>query len=833
MPKLVITDGDGVRELPLTGEAKAGRLADNAIQLKVAEASRNHCRFFQDKNAWYVEDLGSSNGTLVNGRRVSRFELQDGDVISIGAASMKFMEFDAPAAPAVEGWGDDDEISLEQETFLLLGIAGREGEVLKLSGDRVGVGRTKKNLLCIPDASVSGEHAEIVKRGDAWFVRDLMSSNGTFVEGERVKEQELRSGQVVRFGLAEARFCVGKPKDFSPPAGRAEETRAKTTIMQIPEGVALDDASFEVHEEAARATKGGAGSVVALLLLLGLGGGAVYYYFQAASAAQTGGATQTPGRRQTSNLVSEAWWSFEPQADVEAKGGWRKDDPLDRASFDDAASDARTGAACFLISRGEAGPPSFAVLDAGVETDFTTSAGAWYRVAAAVRLSGADVQGGPAVFWYGPPGEGETEPRLLARDVVAAPLADGWSDVEGFVQAPDGAMKARLGLAAAGLGDVSFDDVVLETADASRGAGFESKNFKAVFSNYGAVRLARFGRPILDGAGVWRFPPGGEPEEAWTAFAPRGAAEGARRTGSLRGKVDVAASFEKREDGFRTTWTFGGPAPEYFAALPLSTSLQDLNVTVFEGRKATRFRTPFVDQNADAVMVGERGDRARLDFVDGDGKPAAAKVSVVAKGGRVVLKLDRGPGQGVGFDVRLSFDAEQKEAQELLRKAAEALRAGKDGEAIAVYDDVLARFAFDETIEREAAQRRERTLSDAQKRLRELTARVDDALFFLTARRDDALAKDLAAEAARFDGPEAGGAVRALATRFEEARTKSARERAEDDARIAFLRGQDYLANVARRRETAAAFFESVARRYPETEWGKQAAQLVETLKNK
>ena len=830
MPKLVITDGDGVRELPLTGEAKAGRLAENAIQLKVAEASRQHCRFFKEKDNWFVEDLGSSNGTLVNGRKVSKFELQDGDVITIGAAAMKFLDVDVAAPAADSGWGDDDEITLEQETFLLLGVKGREGEVVKLASDRLGVGRTKKNLLCIPDASVSGEHAEIVKRGDVWFVRDLMSSNGTFVDGERVKEQPIKSGQVLRFGLADARFCIGKPKDFSVPAAIED---APTTQMSTEDAGGLADAAFELHAGANPASKGGLGSLVAVLLMLGIGAAAYFYVNAQSAAGNDGGAKLTPGKRQSSNLVAEAWWSFEPRDGEDQKGGWRKEDPLDGASFDDAASDARTGSSCFLISRGDAGPPSYAVLDAGFETEFTASSGAWYRVAAAVRTTSADVQAGPCVHWYGAPAEGETELRLLARDIVPMPIADGWSDVQGYVQAPDGVVKARIGLAAAGLGDAWFDDVVLEAADPSKAEGFEIKNFKAVFSGSGALRLTRFGRAIVDPAGVWRFGAEGDPEEPWTVWAPRAGGDPGRVLGTLRGKADVSVVRQKRDDGFSIVWTFAGPTPEYALALPLSSSMKDLNVTVFEGRKATRLRTAFKDQTADAVMVGERGDRARLAFVDAEGKPLSVKLSTVAKGGRALIRVDRGDASSLGLDVRLSFDAEQKEAQELGQRAAEALRNAKDGEALRIYDDILARFAFDEAVEKDAAQRRERVVSDAQKRLRELTSRVDDALFFRTARRDDGLSKDLAAEAARFDGPESGGSVQALRKRFDDERSKSAAARAEEEARIAFLRGQDYMANAVRRADTAAVFFESVARRYPDSEWGKQAAQLVERLRTK
>src|SRR5262245_51223204 len=101
MPKLVITDNEGSRTLALEREVKAGRLAENEIHLKVPEASRHHCRFFEEKGSWFVEDMGSSNGTLVNGRKVSKFELQDGDLISVGAVTMRFLD----SAPTAEEKG--------------------------------------------------------------------------------------------------------------------------------------------------------------------------------------------------------------------------------------------------------------------------------------------------------------------------------------------------------------------------------------------------------------------------------------------------------------------------------------------------------------------------------------------------------------------------------------------------------------------------------------------------------------------------------------------------------------------------------------------------------
>jgi pSer/pThr/pTyr-binding forkhead associated (FHA) protein len=245
MPKLVITEGEDSREVEIKDGDTLGRTAQNAVVLKVPEASRSHCRFSSERGSWFVEDLGSSNGTLVNGRRVTKFELQDGDEIRIGAVSLRF--FDAgPEEEASVGteaaWGGDD-LSLEEEVFLVLGGAGREGEVVRLPDGTVGIGRNAKNAIVLKDASVSGDHARISRDGSRCVLTDLGSSNGSFVNGRKVAEADLASGDRLRFGNVAAVFGVGDPKDFAVATGEDAEAGTFTRAMEA-QGLE-DDASFE------------------------------------------------------------------------------------------------------------------------------------------------------------------------------------------------------------------------------------------------------------------------------------------------------------------------------------------------------------------------------------------------------------------------------------------------------------------------------------------------------------------------------------------------------------------------------------------------------------
>ncbi len=824
MPKLVITDGDGSREVALAGEVKAGRLSDNQVQLKVPEASRHHCRFFQEKGSWFVEDLGSSNGTLVNGRKVSKFELQDGDVISIGAASMRFMESDAAAAePSLESWGDD-EISLEQHVFLILGCAGRSGEVVKITGDKATVGRRSKHTLSVSEASVSNDHAEIVKKGADWVVRDLGSSNGTFVDGDKVTERVLASGCVITFGAAPVTFGIGDPKDFTAPTPAAEpEAAAATTAVEV--GSFAESPAFELHDMPP-AKRGGLGGLLVLLVLLGGGTYAAFYYLRKDVAVTEGGGINRV--HQSTNLIPQQYWSFEtvPAAEAaEHAAGWHNEDALDGGSTSEVGDPVRSGDLAFQISRRDAAaPPTFVTLEGGPDADITVSGGSAFRLSAACQLP-ADAAAGVIVSWYDKAANDEL--HLLSRDVVVGSPKSGWTGLDGIVVAPDGVNRARVGLVTSGAGDCTFDDVSLEPAQAPAGRMIEAKGFRAVLRSDASLRLSRFNRVVTDGAGPWSFPEKGRPQQPWENFQP---AEGATEVkGALRGGATLSAAMQTTEHGFRATWTFGGNAAKYAIGIPLGTT--DIDVTLLDGDRARRMRAAFAATPTSGVIIGGQGDRARVRFVDGGGKPVNLNASIVADGGRNLVRVDRGDQQVITFEVDLSFDAELGQARELMNQAREAERAGKSAEAIHKLEEVLARFPFEETIEREASGSVERIVGEGRKRARDLGVRVDDARFFHTARIDEQLARDLDAEVARFSGTTLEEELKKLSEGFKADRQKSAAEQVDGEAKAAFQRAQDYIADAHGRREVALAFLEMVAKRYPGTEWADQSKLLIEKVK--
>lgn len=91
MAKLLLTiDGVVVRDFPLDSERLTiGRAPDNGVQLNDTTVSARHAAIFRLQN-YYVEDLGSTNGTMVNGKTIQRRMLQHGDVIRVGRHELRF-----------------------------------------------------------------------------------------------------------------------------------------------------------------------------------------------------------------------------------------------------------------------------------------------------------------------------------------------------------------------------------------------------------------------------------------------------------------------------------------------------------------------------------------------------------------------------------------------------------------------------------------------------------------------------------------------------------------------------------------------------------------------
>ncbi|MHC4601669.1 MAG: FHA domain-containing protein [Planctomycetota bacterium] len=102
----------------------------------------------------------------------------------------------------------------ESRPKLVLLTGKKKGEELSLTNDAMTVGRTKEADLVVKDKSISRRHAQFLKIGGGWVIRDLESKNGVRVNNREITEQGLRTGDVVMLGGIKIKFI--DPMELAP-----------------------------------------------------------------------------------------------------------------------------------------------------------------------------------------------------------------------------------------------------------------------------------------------------------------------------------------------------------------------------------------------------------------------------------------------------------------------------------------------------------------------------------------------------------------------------------------------------------------------------------------
>jgi len=100
MPTLVLSlDGVALREVPLSKDRTTiGRRSHNDLVIDNLAVSGEHAVMFKAGDDFYIEDLGSTNGTTVNGQPVKKHLMQGGDIVEIGKYRLKFVAEESSAA---------------------------------------------------------------------------------------------------------------------------------------------------------------------------------------------------------------------------------------------------------------------------------------------------------------------------------------------------------------------------------------------------------------------------------------------------------------------------------------------------------------------------------------------------------------------------------------------------------------------------------------------------------------------------------------------------------------------------------------------------------------
>ncbi|HKT33650.1 MAG TPA: FHA domain-containing protein [Nitrospira sp.] len=221
---LVKLHGRGSRSIELTGDSfTIGRKAENDLTIDDHTVSNRHAKILRVQSVYFIEDLKSTNGTVVNGKSVDRTQLHDADVITIGQHRIIFQD-SAPSQTVCESGSSD----LDQT----MAISGKPGplitaKVVVTSGK---TDRLEYHLAKAANLIGSQEGAAIQLTG--WFAPKtaaLISSRGSgftispsqggkrlLVNGTEVSApQHLKDGDVIEVAGVSMTFYIVQPKSKS------------------------------------------------------------------------------------------------------------------------------------------------------------------------------------------------------------------------------------------------------------------------------------------------------------------------------------------------------------------------------------------------------------------------------------------------------------------------------------------------------------------------------------------------------------------------------------------------------------------------------------------
>src|SRR6516162_1080474 len=115
---------------------------------------------------------------------------------------------------------------------LVLLSAGMTGRTQELKVDKVTIGRVEDNTFQIAEPSVSSHHCEVLMRGADVVIHDLDSTNGTFINGEKITEKVLKIGEILRLGQIEMRLEGDAPP---PPSKKVDQTMVMQRGVNLTE----------------------------------------------------------------------------------------------------------------------------------------------------------------------------------------------------------------------------------------------------------------------------------------------------------------------------------------------------------------------------------------------------------------------------------------------------------------------------------------------------------------------------------------------------------------------------------------------------------------------
>ncbi|MER5355982.1 FHA domain-containing protein [Kitasatospora sp. NPDC002551] len=271
-PLVLVTDTDSQLIDPCRAY-HVGRDPTSEIVLDDPRVSWHHAVLRSTGGHWHLDDVGSTNGTFSDGRRISSEDVGPGTRLRFGnpadGPSATFAGLPDPAPPPAPTPAPAP-VPAERPSLIAPAASGtfrRPSAVLRLPGRTVRIGRAPDNDLVLDDLVVSRHHAELRTLPDGGHeIADLGSHNGTYLNGGPVERAPVGPADIV--GIGHFALCLSGDDlvEYTDTGEVSLNVQGLVVRVGADHRVLLDDVSFPLAEKALLAVAGPSGAGMSTLL---------------------------------------------------------------------------------------------------------------------------------------------------------------------------------------------------------------------------------------------------------------------------------------------------------------------------------------------------------------------------------------------------------------------------------------------------------------------------------------------------------------------------------------------------------------------------------------
>lgn len=238
MLKLQFLDGSREGIWLVESRTKIGKHPTNSVVINHPNMQDFHAEIVKKDPDIFILNLNPEYVVGVNGKRIQKAaKIKENDIIQLGKVKIKLAEpstevkSSAPASDLPQEWGLQTSASWAPQSFYPV-----ENTCI--------VGRDESCDITVPVSHLSRQHAQLTVAGGYMIIKDLGSTNGTFLNGERITQGRARPGDKIKFDVVS--FTVTGPESdgdktivrpgtiAAAPIAEAPKQKSATPVSQSP-----------------------------------------------------------------------------------------------------------------------------------------------------------------------------------------------------------------------------------------------------------------------------------------------------------------------------------------------------------------------------------------------------------------------------------------------------------------------------------------------------------------------------------------------------------------------------------------------------------------------